>query len=73
MDADIKNIRNPKMMSLRLILRLMKCQHGLAIGILEIVRQCKGLGPVCAVPIADLEHPGAVGLVAAIHQQDAAG
>ena len=52
---------------LRLILRLIERQHVLGVGILEIVGQGEGLGPVCAVAVAGLQHPRAVGLVAAVH------
>ena len=57
---------------LRLILRLVERQHVLAVSILEVVSQREGLSPVCAAPVAHLQHPRAIGLVAPIHQQDAA-
>ena len=47
-------------------------QHILAVGILEVVGQGEALGPVCPVSVADLQHPSPVGLVAAVHQRDAA-
>ena len=53
---------------LRLFLRLVEGQHGLAVGIFEVVGECEALGPVVAVAVADLEHPRSVGLVAAVHQ-----
>jgi hypothetical protein len=50
----------------------MEGQHRGAIGVLEIISQREGLGPVGAVAVADLDHPSAVGLVAAVQQKDAA-
>src|SRR5262249_22104373 len=55
-----------------LILRLVERQNVLAVAVLEVIGERKTLGPVGAVTIAGLEHPGAVGLIAAVHQRDAA-
>mgnify|MGYP007009039157 CR=1 FL=1 len=52
---------------LGLILRLIERQHVLGVGIFEVVGQGEGFGPVRAVAVAGLQHPTAVGSVAAVH------
>src|SRR5712671_4635278 len=55
-----------------LILRLMECQYRLAVSVLEIISKREALSPVGAVAIGYFHDPCAVGLVAAVHQEDAA-
>ena len=57
---------------LRCVLRLVERQHILAVAVLEVVGERKALGPVCAMAVAGLEHPCAIGLVASVHQGNAA-
>src|SRR6478672_13076855 len=48
----------------------MKRQHVPTVSVLEVISQRETFGPVCAVAVADLEHPRAVGPVAAVHQKN---
>src|SRR4051794_20352230 len=54
------------------VLSLVERQHVLAVAVLVVVSERESLGPVCAVAVAGLEHPTAVGPVAAGDQRNAA-
>src|SRR3954469_269962 len=58
--------------SLRCVLRLVKSQHVILVAVLEVVGERKAFGPVGALTGTGLEDPRAIGLVAAVHEGNAA-